>query len=334
MKFDKFIEGQQISAYTKKDELFEGIIKKSKDGTLLVASEDRTEKLSELKKIKYVGRRLHEEAEQEWAEELKKFGDYYNGTFDTEAVDNAPENVKDKIVKQFADSSQSSLVKQHGEDFAKEAKAIISQKGAAERVEAGSSSVDQEIEKLKKQEESLFNNKKIQKAILQEQNIEDDIISPIEASNEEAIDAAFEMAEEGLDKDIIVGSLMADFNLDREEAEIIASEALTTPDWEDDVQFESDDYAEDFFAEEGEDAEWADWDEVSLEVDNDFESALDSFEGEDIYGSQAILEALAKKLGGDAKKALTETTNVPDAILNLAEQVKMERYNNIRQLQR
>lgn len=61
----KFLVGQEVSGYTAKDHVFEGFVFKNKEGRKVVRNDEgKWLYLSELKKIKQVGRRLNEEYEE------------------------------------------------------------------------------------------------------------------------------------------------------------------------------------------------------------------------------------------------------------------------------
>lgn len=338
MIFPKYMEGQQISAYTNKDEIFEGYIK-IKDGIHYVVNSDgNAKKLSELKKAKRIGRLLNEEAEKDWAEELQKFGDYYQNTFDTEKVEKANDDVKGKIIDEFSAASDDNNVKNHAEDFKKDAMSIINQKTSEDKIANGTSTVDNEIEKLKKDpvQESLFSNKKIQKAILKEAEIvasdganymaPSDDFGLDDTNRDYALDQCQTMIDANETRDAVVDTLQTEFEMSKDEAELMYDElSQDNLSWDSEpISNEEVDNQNDFDL----------YDVISNDVDNQFEDELNNCSDEIDCDSYSILEHLSSKFGGDPQKALEEAGNVYEGVLNLAEQVKMNRVNEERMKQR
>jgi hypothetical protein len=60
MKFSRFIDGQEVSAYTQNDKPYTGRVYKNNEGIKVVVDEDgKWIKLTELKAVKQVGRKLN-----------------------------------------------------------------------------------------------------------------------------------------------------------------------------------------------------------------------------------------------------------------------------------
>lgn len=329
------MEGQQISSYTDKDEIFEGYIKIKEGVRYVVDSNGTAKRLSELKKVKRIGKLLKEEAEKDWSEELQKFGDYYQNTFDTDKVEKANDKVKDKIIDEYAAASDDNNIKNNAEDFKKDALAVINQKASEDKIAAGTSTVDNEIEQLKKDsiEESLFSNKKIQTSILKEAEIAPaeaaDYTNPIDdfglddANLDFALDECGAMIKANETRDAIVDTLQTEFGMSKDEAESMY-DALSQDDldWEDTEAPSDGENSFDLYG------------VISNDVDKSFEDELNSCEDDISCDSYSILEHLASKFGGDPKKALEEAGNVYDGVLNLAEQVKMSKVDQERAKQR
>lgn len=314
MTFPKYIDGQQISAYTNKNKIFEGYVHTKEGIKYAVDDNGKSMRLSELQKVKRVGKLLKEEAEKDWEEQLQKFTDYYNNTFDTEKVSKANDNVKDKIIDEYIGSTDDVNVSQHAEDFKKDAVSRMNQAAAQDQIDKGNTTVDQEIEKLKKENdsdnelnESYFNNTDIQSAIIREDKGN---MARVQENKlvDQAYDACEEMVESGASEEEIVDYLVCELGMEQEDAKemaacvsdsrIIAWESVKGP---------------------------SEYEKISEEVDNEFEKALTELDSIDNLVTKHIVEILAEKFDADGKKALEETDNIPDAVLNLAEQVKQAR---------
>lgn len=317
MTFPKYIDGQQISAYTNKDKIFEGYVHTKEGIKYAVNDNGKSVRLSELQKVKRVGKLLKEEAEKDWEEQLQKFTDYYNNTFDTEKVSKANDNVKDKIIDEYIGSADDVNVSQHADDFKKDAISRMNQAAAQDQIDKGNTTVDQEIEKLKKENdsdnelnESYFSNTDIQSAIIRE-----DKENMIRVQENKLVDQAYdtceEMVESGASEEEIVDYLVCELGMEQEDAKemaacvsdsrIIAWESVKGP---------------------------SEYEKISEEVDNEFEKALTELNSIDNLVTKHIVEILAEKFNADGKKALEETDNIPDAVLNLVEQVKQARLKN------
>ena len=211
MKFSRFMDGQEVSAYTQNDKPYTGRVYKNNEGIKVVVDEDgKWIKLTELKAVKQVGRKLNEEAEQDFADQAKKFNDYFTTTFDSDKVSKADDKVKDKIINQYIDSSDDNVIRTAKDEFAKTCKDQINGKLAQDKIDAGNSTPDLEIEKLKKENsddsntlaESLINSKDIQKSILKERELKkeqqlreaalgEDANVDVDMSDDDVIDSDF-----------------------------------------------------------------------------------------------------------------------------------------------
>jgi hypothetical protein len=276
--------------------------------------------MTEMKKIKQVGRRLNEEAEAAYADSLKQFSDYYQNTFDTEKVEKANDDVKEKIIAQYADNSDDSAVKSNKEAFIKDALTTMNTAAAEKQIEAGNSTVDVEIEKLKKEQddgelqESLFDNRKIQKAILREMEIEKqegaEYLQPRsdyglgEDNRADAIDYCTMMIDRGVNKDAIVQDLQLEYEVSKDEAEKMYNDIAVDIDWDSTEIDNSNESSID----------------TNDEIEDRFEEVLNSIPKE-LAGSKAVIHYLAEAFNLDAEKALKEN-NIGDAVMNLFEQAK------------
>lgn len=312
MTFPKYIDGQQISAYTKNDEIFDGYVHTKEGIKYAIDDNGKSMKLSELQKVKRIGTLLKEEAEADWEEQLNKFKSYYDDTFDTEKVEKANDAVKDKIVDEYINTAAAddTNIAQNKDEFKKDALQKMSIAAAQEQIDKGNSTVDNEIEKLKKEqsddslEESLFSNDNIQAALLEENKNHIKENKNIDA----AYDACEDMMIEGKSDGEIIDYLINELGVEKSDAQEIVN-----------------------FANDGRVITWeskvepSKYDKISEQVDDEFLKALEEMNSLDNLVTKHIVEKLAEKFGADSKKALEETDNVPDAVLNLAEQVKQNR---------
>lgn len=319
--FSKYMEGQQVSAYDKNDNIIDGVVRIKEGKKYILSDDSKVYLMTEMKKIKQVGRRLNEEAEAAYADSLKQFSDYYQNTFDTEKVEKANDDVKEKIIAQYADNSDDSAVKSNKEAFIKDALTTMNTAAAEEQIEAGNSTVDVEIEKLKKEQddgelqESLFDNRKIQKAILREMEIEKqegaEYIQPrsdyglSEDNRADAVDYCTMMIDRGVNKDTIIQDLQLEYEISKDEAEKMYSDIAVDIDWESTGNNEANESSTD----------------MNDEIEDKFEEVLNSIPKE-LAGSKAVVHYLAEAFNLDADKALKETNNIGDAVMNLFEQAK------------
>jgi len=319
--FSKYMEGQQVSAYDKNDNIIDGVVRIKEGKKYILSDDSKVYLMTEMKKIKQVGRRLNEEAEDAYADSLKQFSDYYQNTFDTEKVEKANDDVKEKIIAQYADNSDDSAVKSNKETFIKDALTTMNTAAAEERIEAGNSTVDVEIEKLKKEQddgelnESLFDNRKIQKAILREMEIEKqegaEYLQPRsdyglgEDNRADAIDYCTMMIDRGVNKDTIIQDLQLEYEVSKDEAEKMYNDIAVDIDWDCTECNNSNESSTD----------------MNDEIEDKFEEVLNSIPKE-LAGSKAVVHYLAEAFNLDAEKALKETNNIGDAVMNLFEQAK------------
>jgi len=319
--FSKYMEGQQVSAYDKNDNIIDGVVRIKEGKKYILSDDSKVYLMTEMKKIKQVGRRLNEEAEAAYADSLKQFSDYYQNTFDTEKVEKANDDVKEKIIAQYADNSDDSAVKSNKEAFIKDALTTMNTAAAEERIEAGNSTADVEIEKLKKEQddgelnESLFDNRKIQKAILREMEIEKqegaEYLQPRsdyglgEDNRADAIDYCTMMIDRGVNKDTIIQDLQLEYEVSKDEAEKMYNDIAVDIDWDCTECNNSNESSTD----------------MNDEIEDKFEEVLNSIPKE-LAGSKAVVHYLAEAFNLDAEKALKETNNIGDAVMNLFEQAK------------
>lgn len=318
--FSKYMEGQQVSAYDKNDNIIDGVVRIKEGKKYILSDDSKVYLMTEMKKIKQVGCRLNEEAEAAYADSLKQFSDYYQNTFDTEKVEKANDDVKEKIIAQYADNSDDSAVKSNKEAFIKDALTTMNTAAAEEQIEAGNSTVDVEIEKLKKEQddgelqESLFDNRKIQKAILREMEIEKqegaEYLQPRsdyglgEDNRADAIDYCTMMIDRGVNKDTIVQDLQLEYEVSKDEAEKMYNDIAVDIDWDSTEIDKSNESSTD----------------MNDEIEDKFEEVLNSIPKE-LAGSKAVVHYLAEAFNLDAEKALKEN-NIGDAVMNLFEQAK------------
>lgn len=343
----KYQEGQEVSAYTKKDEIFEGFVK-SRDGIkYVVNSDNKAIKLSELKLVKRIGRLIKEDIEQKISDVL--------GEYDLAAITDAHD--EDNVSKALADqlrSIDSDAQKVDNNELQSTIKSKIVGQSLEQEVENGNIKEDDALEKYKKENgddndssleeslnikgiapEKLFNNKKIQEKLLNEMELEfgtdAEYLQPTTDygmgpdHREDAVEDCMDMIENGEPKEKIIDRLQTEFEIAKEEAENMYNDLSQDDlDWEDD----------DFVTTEEQDDEYdlygVTYSDISNDVDNEFEDELNSLSFDEIGFGNELVEHLARKFGGDAAKAIRESEDTQAAVLNLAEQVKMIKVNLIR----
>lgn len=342
----KYQEGQEISAYTKKDEIFEGYVKSRNGVKYVVDSNNKAIKLSELKLVKRVGRLIKEDIEQ-------KIGDIL-GEYDLAAITDAHD--EDKVSKALTDQLRaldSDAQKADSDELQSTIKSKIVGQSLEQEIEAGNIKQDDAIEKYKKENsdddnnklgeslnlkgiapEKLFNNKAIQENILKEMEIEfgkdAEYLQPTTDygmgpdHREDAVEDCMDMIENGEPKEKIIDRLQTEFEIAKEEAENMYND-LSQDDlnWEDDdttTEEQNDEY----------DLYGVTYSDISNDVDNEFEDELNTLSFDEIGFGNELVEHLARKFGGDAAKAIRESEDTQGAVLNLAEQVKMIKVNLIR----
>lgn len=341
----KYQEGQEISAYTKKDEIFEGYVKSRNGVKYVVDSNNKAIKLSELKLVKRVGRLIKEDIEQ-------KIGDIL-GEYDLAAITDAHD--EDKVSKALADqlrSIDSDAQKVDNNELQSTIKSKIVGQSLEQEVEAGNIKQDDALEKYKKENsdddkklgeslnikgiapEKLFNNKAIQENILKEMEVEfgkdAEYLQPTTDygmgpdHREDAVEDCMDMIESGEPKEKIIDRLQTEFEIAKEEAENMYNDLSQDDlDWEDDdttTEEQNDEY----------DLYGVTYSDISNDVDNEFEDELNTLSFDEIGFGNELVEHLARKFGGDAAKAIRESEDTQAAVLNLAEQVKMIKVNLIR----
>lgn len=342
----KYQEGQEVSAYTKNDEIFEGYVKSHNGIKFAVNSNSKAIKLSELKHIKRVGRLIKEDIEQKISDIL--------GEYDLAKITAA--NDEEKVSKALADNLRaidSDAQKADAEELQSTIKSKIVGQSLQQEVENGNIKQDDALEQYKKETsdddnsslsesiniknippEKLFNNKKIQERILQE--IE---VAPAEDANylqpitnyglsidhrEDATEDCMDMIANGEPKEKIIDRLQIEFEIAKEEAENMYDD-LSQDDlmWEDDFTV-PEDYDDEY------DLYGIAYSDISNDVDNEFEEELNSLSFDEVGFGNELVEHLARKFGGDANKAIKESKDTQEAVINLAEQVKMIKANLIR----
>ena len=342
----KYQEGQEISAYTKKDEIFEGYVKSRNGVKYVVDSNNKAVKLSELKLVKRVGRLIKEDIEQ-------KIGDIL-GEYDLAAITDAHD--EDKVSKALTDQLRaldSDAQKADSDELQSTIKSKIVGQSLEQEIEAGNIKQDDAIEKYKKENsdednnklgeslnlkgiapEKLFNNKKIQEKLLNEMEVEfgadAEYLQPSTDygmgpdHREDAVEDCMDMIENGEPKEKIIDRLQTEFEIAKEEAENMYNDLSQDDlDWEDDdttTEEQNDEY----------DLYGVTYSDISNDVDNEFEDELNTLSFDEIGFGNELVEHLARKFGGDAAKAIRESEDTQGAVLNLAEQVKMIKVNLIR----
>ena len=341
----KYQEGQEISAYTKKDEIFEGYVK-SRDGIkYVVNSDNKAIKLSELKLVKRVGRLIKEDIEQKISDVL--------GEYDLAAITDAHD--EDNVSKALADQLRavdSDAQKVDNNELQSTIKSKIVGQSLEQEVEAGNIKQDDALEKYKKENgddndssleeslnikgiapEKLFNNKKIQEKLLNEMELElgtdAEYLQPTTDygmgpdHREDAVEDCMDMIESGEPKEKIIDRLQTEFEIAKEEAENMYNDLS-----QDDLDWEDNDITDD--KEDEYDLYGVTYSDISNDVDNEFEDELNTLSYDEIGFGNELVEHLARKFGGDAAKAIRESEDTQAAVLNLAEQVKMIKVNLIR----
>lgn len=342
----KYQEGQCISAYTKNNEIFEGYVKYHNGIKFAVNNDRKAVKLSELKHIKRVGRLIKEDIEQKISDIL--------GEYDLAKITAA--NDEEKVSKALADNLRaidSDAQKADAEELQSTIKSKIVGQSLQQEVENGNIKQDDALEQYKKETsdddnsslsesiniknippEKLFNNKKIQEMILQEIEVEPtedaDYLQP--TSNygltidhrEDATEDCMDMIANGEPKEKIIDRLQIEFEIAKDEAENMYDD-LSQDDlmWEDDFTVPGD-YDDEY------DLYGITYSDISNDVDNEFEEELNTLSFDEVGFGDELIEHLARKFGGDAKKAIKESKDTQEAVINLAEQVKMIKVNLIR----
>ena len=341
----KYQEGQEISAYTKKDEIFEGYVKSRNGIKYVVDCNNNAVRLSELKLVKRIGRLIKEDIEQ-------KIGDIL-GEYDLAAITDAHD--EDNVSKALADQLRavdSDAQKTDNNELEATIKSKIVGQSLEQEVENGNIKEDDALEKYKKENgddndssleeslnikgispEKLFNNKKIQEKLLNEMELEfgtdAEYLQPTTDygmgpdHREDAVEDCMDMIENGEPKEKIIDRLQTEFEIAKEEAENMYNDLS-----QDDLDWEDNDITDD--KEDEYDLYGVTYSDISNDVDNEFEEELNSLSFDEVGFGDELVEHLARKFGGDAAKAIRESEDTQAAVLNLAEQVKMIKVNLIR----
>ena len=341
----KYQEGQEISAYTKKDEIFEGYVKSRNGIKYVVDCNNKAVRLSELKLVKRIGRLIKEDIEQKISDVL--------GEYDLAAITDAHD--EDNVSKALADQLRavdSDAQKTDNNELEATIKSKIVGQSLEQEVENGNIKEDDALEKYKKENsddndnsleeslnikgispEKLFNNKKIQEKLLNEMELElgtdAEYLQPTTDygmgpdHREDAVEDCMDMIENGEPKEKIIDRLQTEFEIAKEEAENMYNDLS-----QDDLDWEDNDITDD--KEDEYDLYGVTYSDISNDVDNEFEEELNSLSFDEIGFGNELVEHLARKFGGDAAKAIRESEDTQAAVLNLAEQVKMIKVNLIR----
>ena len=299
----KFLVGQEVSGYTSKNHVFEGFVFKNKEGRKVVRNDEgKWLYLSELKKIKQVGRRLNEEYEEAITSVTGKLSADKLANKESEF-----ENIA-KDIATAAGVSESDSNRKDAEKFAHEQliglkaekdASVSGNKAAMEKAKEDLKDIEkdpgeQAEESLKESKNQYDTNKKLFEDYKKRKAMR-------EAYNEtEDFDYADDMDLE-----------VDDEFFDNEEFDEEPNEDSEVESFDDDLL--DDDLLND--------SEFDDYDDT---VSDEFEAELDSYEdaGGD-YTDDYLLEALAKKFGGDAQLALKESKgDKMNAVLHLANQVR------------
>lgn len=345
----KYQEGQEISAYTKKDEIFEGYVKSRNGIKYVVDCNNKAVRLSELKLVKRIGRLIKEDIEQ-------KIGDIL-GEYDLAAITDAHD--EDNVSKALADQLRavdSDAQKTDNNELEATIKSKIVGQSLEQEVENGNIKEDDALEKYKKENsddndndssleeslnikgispEKLFNNKKIQEKLFNEMELEfgtdAEYLQPTinygmgPDHREDAVEDCMDMIENGEPKEKIIDRLQIEFEIAKEEAENMYNDLS-----QDDLDWENDDFVTTEEQDDEYDLYGVTYSDISNDVDNEFEDELNSLSFDEIGFGNELVEHLARKFGGDAAKAIRESEDTQAAVLNLAEQVKMIKVNLIR----
>ena len=299
----KFLVGQEVSGYTSKNHVFEGFVFKNKEGRKVVRNDEgKWLYLSELKKIKQVGRRLNEEYEEAITSVTGKLSADKLANKESEF-----ENIA-KDIATAAGVSESDSNRKDAEKFAHEQlvglkaekdASISGNKAAMEKAKEDLKDIEKDTgeqaeESLKESKNQYDTNKKLFEDYKKRKAMR-------EAYNEtEDFDYADDMDLE-----------VDDEFFDNEEFDEEPNEDSEVESFDDDLL--DDDLLND--------SEFDDYDDT---VSDEFEAELDSYEeaGGD-YTDDYLLEVLAKKFGGDAQLALKESKgDKMNAVLHLANQVR------------
>ena len=344
MSFSKYLNGQEISGYTKDNEIFEGVVYKNNEGIRVAVrnTDGKWLKLTELSNIKETGKQLKEELENA----LSTFNTYYDSQFDNDAVKKGGDPVYEKIADTYIDSSDDRAVKDNKDEFKKAAVDSISAKVTNNEIKKGNTTASNELDKYKKDlaknpmavennpnESAKITESMDSKLSDDEQNFDnmlDEDFTQDVVSNDSFDGAATEYVDNEIEegsksKEEIIDDLQTQFNLSAEDAENMYKYFADHKDDLYDDNLMDDDLKDDKF-------------DIENEVDTDFEAELNNFDddGNAVYADETLLERLNKKfnIGVDTQQLLNEVDNsVPDAVLKLAECEVQHRMNEIQSRQ-
>ena len=317
----KFLIGQSVSAYTKDNRVFEGNIFKNKDGKKVVLAENgKWQLLESLKTIKQVGHKLNEENEQ---------------AIDTVISKLSPEKVAekeaefDKLAKTVSDAAGFSENDENRQDIEKYAQEkLVGLKAEQDSKVAGNQEAmdkaSEELKDVEKTPEEMANENLVEAFNTNRNRLH-------EHSRQQARrrrfgeDAAFDFVDDD-EFDTFDDSFSFDVDGDCD------------PGYPEDFTYDAIDDELDTFGEDYGNTDWSldslntsPEEEIDTEVDTEFEDALDDYESQGgDYSDELMIETLAKRFGGNAKKALNETSSIPDAVCHLAEQIKAIRKYNLK----
>lgn len=297
----KFLIGQEVSGYTKTDRIFEGYVFKNKEGKKVVQNENgKWLYLSELNNIKQVGRRLNEEYEEAITNVTSKLS--------AEKVA-SKESDFEKIAKDIttaAGISDSDSNRQDAEKFAHQQ--LVGLKSEKDAEVGGNQTA---MEKAKEELKDIEKTPEEQAKNLKENKMRHEEYKILE----EEFFGKKNRLKEG---DLYFDNFDDFYEDDYDDYEDIGSE---------DFYY----YEDDFIDDDQCDLTEEDCDDIMSTINNyeddidiAFEEEINNYEssGGD-YEDDYLLEALAKKFGGNHKLALKEANgNIFDAVTKLSEQVK------------
>lgn len=349
----KFLVGQEVSGYTSKNHVFEGFVFKNKEGRKVVRNDEgKWLYLSELKKIKQVGRRLNEEYEEAITSVTGKLSADKLANKESEF-----ENIA-KDIATAAGVSESDSNRKDAEKFAHEQliglkaekdASVSGNKAAMEKAKEDLKDIEKDPEE--QAEESLKESMSVKITFedsLAAKQFKDDMKKrfnyPETKSKYQVVSGKDEngrtvFVEETLEQQYNTNKkLFEDYK--KRKAMREAYNETEDFDYADDMDLEvGDEFFNEEFDEEPNEALEADsfddlldddllndseFDDYDDTVSDEFEAELDSYEdaGGD-YTDDYLLEALAKKFGGDAQLALKESKgDKMNAVLHLANQVR------------
>lgn len=351
----KFLVGQEVSGYTSKNHVFEGFVFKNKEGRKVVRNDEgKWLYLSELKKIKQVGRRLNEEYEEAITSVTGKLSADKLANKESEF-----ENIA-KDIATAAGVSESDSNRKDAEKFAHEQliglkaekdASVSGNKAAMEKAKEDLKDIEKDPEE--QAEESLKESMSVKITFedsLAAKQFKDDMKKRFNYPETKSKYQVVSGKDENGRTVFVEGTLKQQYDTNKKlfedykkrKAMREAYNETEDFDYADDMDLEVDDEFfdnEEFDEEPNETSEVESFDDDLLDddllddsefddyddtVSDEFEAELDSYEdaGGD-YTDDYLLEALAKKFGGDAQLALKESKgDKMNAVLHLANQVR------------